>query len=458
LNIDLPNRDIYPSKLDFSERSAHLQILSAIFSAEFRKPNSTDNPPSMPCLRTLPLLVRPSSRHFHIHLNPLLKPRIQVVSNPPTLPPPIDQNHHWNTPAESSPDTESPNQTLFDTDIPHAAPPPDGFDASYKREKLLLERNLDFTTAEWQLIYYIRRTQAWINKLREKRGEKTAATAFLVGGWVRDKILGLQNSSIGVVLDNCDPFEFAQTMIEINGFQYKGPTVKALENHPPKAQHKDGSLKRGPRVWVLNGERQFQKTKVPSVTLLFFVAKFKVRFSPLRVLTTGITLPPQKRKDQTDQTDTDSSPPKQLNYYSAEGKFFPNIYRRQNLWLSQDALFRDLNINAIYLPVSTIQLLDPTKQGFKDIQSRTLQTPRPNKVTFLDCPLRILSTFTQAGQFHHLNFQLADSIFDTLADPEVRVPTPPHQPLFSFFCFGGERGLMVDGVCGVSRVGRDIYG
>lgn len=388
----------------------------------------------MRCLRDLhvPRLrlpcPRPQSRHLHNHLNPLLTPRIQVVSHPPDIAPPIDHHHHlWNVNPSSQPPPDATNPlpaSLFDTDIPDAAPPPNSFDASYKREKLLLERNLEFTAAEIKIMKTLRRAQYWINQQRHEQGKTSRITAYLGGAWIRDKILGKQNNHVNVVLENCDPYEFAQVMIEYNGLRYRGVPLKELKPRPPRPD-KTASSWWVPRVWALKGEYAFGKNEtIPFATIIFFVAKYKVTIVPLRVLTTGEPDPKHQQKDEKDAKNPRTTSSSELNYHSIEGKVFPKeINRRQNLWLSQDALSRDLTINAMYLTIqSSKQLLDPTKRGFQDIQSRILRTTRSVLATLLDEPIRILRIITLAGRFQYLNFRLDKQFIETIKyNRDIRV-------------------------------------
>lgn len=390
------------------------------------------------------LCPRLQSRHLHSHLNPLLTPRIQVVSHPPDFAPPIDQNHHlWNVNPSSQPPPDATNPlpaSLFDTDIPDAAPPPNSFDASYKRDKLLLERNLEFTAAETKILKALRRAEHWINQQRHEQGKTSRITAYFGGAWVRDKILGRQNSHVNVVLENCDPYEFAQVMIEFNGLRYRGVPLKELKPRPPRPD-KTASSWWVPRIWALKGEYAFGKNEtIPFATILFFVAKYKVTIVPLRVLTTGELDP---KHQQTDEKDAQ-------NYHSIEGKVFPKeINRRQNLWLSQDALSRDLTINAMYLTIQSKQLLDPTKRGFQDIQSRILRTTRSVLATLLDEPVRILRIITLAGRFQYLNFRLDKQFIQTIKyNRDLRVtPRLPHSNLLFVVRMCGRR-LIVGGVSG----------
>jgi tRNA nucleotidyltransferase/poly(A) polymerase len=70
--------------------------------------------------------------------------------------------------------------------------------------------------------------------------------------------------------------------------------------------------------------------------------------------------------------------------------------------LKQDALRRDFTINAIFLKLHNMQLLDLTTQGLKDIQNKTIRVISPfnPKMIFRQDPLRILRAIRQSLQLN----------------------------------------------------------
>lgn len=56
----------------------------------------------------------------------------------------------------------------------------------------------------------------------------------------------------------------------------------------------------------------------------------------------------------------------------------------------EDALRRDLTINALYLDISERNIVDPTFSGLTDIQNKTIRTPSFPNITFHDDALRML--------------------------------------------------------------------
>lgn len=65
----------------------------------------------------------------------------------------------------------------------------------------------------------------------------------------------------------------------------------------------------------------------------------------------------------------------------------------------EDALRRDLTINALYLNISNFELIDPTNQGLRDIKEHILKTPSDPTVVFNDDPLRMLRVIRFASRY-----------------------------------------------------------
>lgn len=56
----------------------------------------------------------------------------------------------------------------------------------------------------------------------------------------------------------------------------------------------------------------------------------------------------------------------------------------------EDAIRRDLTINALYLDISTLEIIDPTNKGLEDLYNQTLRSTNIKNSPFKEDPLRIL--------------------------------------------------------------------
>lgn len=84
----------------------------------------------------------------------------------------------------------------------------------------------------------------------------------------------------------------------------------------------------------------------------------------------------------------------------------------------EDAMRRDLTINALFYNINTAQLEDHTGRGFDDIRGRIVRTPLPPLTTLLDDPLRALRAVRFASR---LNFSFDPALFAACRDPSVHI-------------------------------------
>ncbi|KDO20956.1 hypothetical protein SPRG_14048 [Saprolegnia parasitica CBS 223.65] len=84
---------------------------------------------------------------------------------------------------------------------------------------------------------------------------------------------------------------------------------------------------------------------------------------------------------------------------------------------TEDALRRDITINALFFNLSTMTIEDCTGQGLADLAAKRVRTPLPPLETFLDDPLRVLRAIRFAC---HYNFTLDDALLDAAKDKRVQ--------------------------------------
>ncbi|KAF8213616.1 hypothetical protein K438DRAFT_2009773 [Mycena galopus ATCC 62051] len=83
----------------------------------------------------------------------------------------------------------------------------------------------------------------------------------------------------------------------------------------------------------------------------------------------------------------------------------------------QDALRRDLTINALFYNIHTREVEDCTEKGIDDLKSGTIRTPLPPRETFLDDPLRILRSLRFATRF---GFEIVPELTEAVKDPVIQ--------------------------------------
>ncbi|MDR3048377.1 MAG: CCA tRNA nucleotidyltransferase [Elusimicrobiota bacterium] len=88
--------------------------------------------------------------------------------------------------------------------------------------------------------------------------------------------------------------------------------------------------------------------------------------------------------------------------------------------IEQDALRRDFTVNALFLRLSDMQVLDLTKKGFDDIKNKIIRVSDPAAAEFIFAqdPLRILRGVRQSLQ---LGFTIEPSTFDAMRKTAARI-------------------------------------
>ncbi|KAF9259624.1 transfer RNA nucleotidyltransferase [Marasmius fiardii PR-910] len=83
----------------------------------------------------------------------------------------------------------------------------------------------------------------------------------------------------------------------------------------------------------------------------------------------------------------------------------------------QDALRRDITINALFYNCHTRLVEDWTKRGLDDLRDGIVRTPLSPKDTFIDDPLRVLRCIRFASRF---GFDIVPEIEEAVRDPEIK--------------------------------------
>lgn len=168
------------------------------------------------------------------------------------------------------------------------------------------------------------------------RGQVRAA-----GGWVRDKLLGLESDDLDLVLDQMMGEEFAAA---INRYlRSQGvPThdIGVIRSNPEQSKHLE-------------------------------TAAFKIF---------GLSIDCTNTRTET-YSETHRVPEIQLGTPS------------------EDAYRRDFTFNALFYNLQTGEVEDFTRRGLQDLRDGVVRTPLPPLQTFKDDPLRVLRAVRFAGRF-----------------------------------------------------------
>mmetsp|Transcript_22652 Transcript_22652/g.31600 ORF Transcript_22652/g.31600 Transcript_22652/m.31600 type:complete len:618 (-) Transcript_22652:148-2001(-) len=194
---------------------------------------------------------------------------------------------------------------------------------------------------------------------RNKSGSKTVLRA--AGGWVRDKLLGLESDDIDLALDDELGRNFATKVHEY--LVQEGESVSevgVIQMNPDQSKHLETARLKVRGVWLdlvnLRAEAYAEDSRIP--------------------------------------TTTEFGTP------------------------TQDAYRRDLTINSMFYNLNTGSIEDWTGMGLSDLRNKVIRTPLPPMDTFLDDPLRVLRAVRFSARF---NFMLHPDLMEAAALENVRL-------------------------------------
>ena len=190
---------------------------------------------------------------------------------------------------------------------------------------------------------------------------KLGTTLRVAGGWVRNKLLGLDGDDIDIALDNMMGAEFAKYVEQ----------YEKLKGLPTKS------------IGIISANPEQSKHLETATTHIFGQSIDLVNL----------------RSEE----------------YADESRIPSNISLGTP---QQDAFRRDLTINALFYNINEKIVEDFTGKGIHDLKRRIIRTPLPPVQTFLDDPLRILRAIRFACFF---DFLIADEIMDAAHNHDVDV-------------------------------------
>ncbi|EUD65437.1 tRNA nucleotidyltransferase (CCA-adding enzyme) [Plasmodium inui San Antonio 1] len=183
-------------------------------------------------------------------------------------------------------------------------------------------------------------------------------TLRVVGGWVRDKFLGISNDDIDLTVDNMKGSDFCNY-------------IKKYIQEKEKKNFNFGIIK-------INSDQSKHLE-----TSSFHLFNFQVDIVNLR------------------------------NEKYTEESRIPEIVIGTP---EEDALRRDFTVNALFYNLSNNRVEDYTRRGILHLKNKVICTPLDPLSTFLDDPLRIIRCIRFCGFF---NFFVEKSVFDVLKNEHI---------------------------------------
>ena len=197
----------------------------------------------------------------------------------------------------------------------------------------------------------------------------------IAGGWVRDKILGLQTHDVDIALDTCTGAEFAHAVKE-----YHTSVVQDDEMTDSNGSNKNSNNRIG-KIGVI-AANPAQSKHLETATVRIFGND--VDFSNLRSET------------------------------YAEDSRIPDTVMGTPL---EDSFRRDCTMNALYYNLNTELVEDWTRRGLQDLlKTKVVHTPLKAFQTFQDDPLRVLRVIRFAVRYQ---MELSDEIKKACEHPQI---------------------------------------
>jgi len=182
------------------------------------------------------------------------------------------------------------------------------------------------------------------SEMQDTPGMKDLVLRF-TGGWVRDKLLGVQSHDIDVALSSMTGWQFGQAMQIF------------MEKHGQKFE--DEASQQGLATALRN---------------LHKIAANPEKSKHLETITTKMFGIDVDFVNLRKEVYNEESRNPQMEFGTAE----------------EDALRRDATVNALFYNLDTQTVEDFTKRGFEDMDNKIIRTPLPPYQTFKDDPLRVL--------------------------------------------------------------------
>ncbi|MGA1823575.1 MAG: CCA tRNA nucleotidyltransferase [bacterium] len=196
--------------------------------------------------------------------------------------------------------------------------------------------------------------------LKEVGRQKTPSTTIrVVGGWVRDKLLGIYSDDIDIMLDNISGEDFAHCVTTF--LKVKGPHL--IKENPQKSKHIQTA-----KAYIPLSAEHVQEVD-------FAVARAEM--------------------------------------YKADSRI-PDI---KPATAEEDAMRRDLTINSLFYNLNNDEVEDFTGKGINDLRTSTIRTPTNPLKTFTEDPLRIFRVIRFAAKY---NGTIGDETYKAMMDPSLR--------------------------------------
>ena len=203
--------------------------------------------------------------------------------------------------------------------------------------------------------------QEVLSIIREVISKYSPSTkAYVAGGWVRDKLMGVESNDIDIMLDRISGEDFARLIAKHKNLN--DPHI--IRENPEKSKHVETA-----------------KMYIP--------------------LSSGTEQELDLVQARQEVYTEDSRIPSEVKPATPE----------------EDAFRRDATINSIFYDILDNKVVDFTGQGIPDLISNTIRAPGNPLDRFLEDPLRVLRVIRFASKY---DFEIEPKTFEAMMDPALR--------------------------------------
>jgi tRNA nucleotidyltransferase/poly(A) polymerase len=229
-------------------------------------------------------------------------------------------------------------------------------------------------------------------------------TVRVAGGWVRDKLLGVQSKDIDITVDTIRAEEFADKLYDISNLRTETTGFVSEPTYNKSDEAKERNI--DTVILKING----QEIDLLPLRVEYYEPYSRhpltVDFQELSTIAQTEGIPRYLKKKRPDLFEKLSELPPAGRNDPAQVLPLVDTYRR------------DLTINAIFYNLATQQVEDKTGRGIDDLEKMHLTTPLESNMTFKNDPLRVLRVLRFYSRY--ADSKIDPDVVKAMADPTIQ--------------------------------------
>ncbi|CAH7689658.1 tRNA nucleotidyltransferase [Phakopsora pachyrhizi] len=233
-------------------------------------------------------------------------------------------------------------------------------------DQITVNSNISLEPSESELFRSLRES---VDQIRFKVNDQTSLELRVAGGWVRDKLLGVQSKDLDIAVSSLTGLEFAELFSDYLRGRGKEKCLRGNRSDDDEEEDEDEKIFRSTidglgRISTIEA-RPDQSKHLQTVTTKFL--GMDLDFVQLR----------------SEEYSEDSRIPTSVTFGTP----------------LEDASRRDITINALFYNIHTGLIEDPIGRGLEDLKLGIIRTPLEAHQTFKDDPLRLIRCIRFSTRF-----------------------------------------------------------